>query len=282
MAYDAEISRQNPTAILFLIDQSGSMGSICPDGLTPAQVLADAVNRLLSEAVLKCTKEEGVRDYFHIGVITYNGSDATDALAFVPGELVLKPVSAIANHPLRIEERVRRTLDGAGGVIERRVKFPIWITPVASGGTPMCAAFRLAYQTLGLWVLDHPTSFPPTVINVTDGEPTDGDPRELAQMLQNLATDDGNVLLYNLHIRCADEEGGVLLPASEQELPAHQTAHLLFAMSSVLPPFALEAAQAEFPERNIQPGARAYGYRVPLVEAIKFLNVGTRPFSLGR
>jgi hypothetical protein len=281
MAYQAEISRRNPTAILFLIDQSASMGRVCPDGLTPAHVLADAVNRLLAEAVLKCTKDDGVRDYFFIGVLTYYGNDVHDALAHVPTDEVLKPISLLAAHPLRIEERTRTFVDGAGGIVERKVKFPVWVDPVASGETPMCQAFRKAYETVALWVLDHPFAFPPTVINVTDGEPTDGDPRELALMLQQLMTDDGNLLLYNVHVRCG-EEPGILFPSTEQEVPSLESARMLYEMSSPLPDVILEAARAEFPQRAIGPGARAYGYRVPLVEAIKFLNVGTLPFNFLR
>ena len=281
MSYQAEISRRNPTAILFLIDQSASMGRVCPDGLTLAHVLADAVNRLIGEAVLKCSKDDGVRDYFFVGVITYSGQEASDALSHVPGDDLLKPISLLADHPLRLEERTKLVVDGAGGVIERKIKFPVWVVPAAAGETPMCHAFRLAYQTMGLWVLDHPTSFPPTVIHVTDGEPTDGDPRELALMLQQLATDDGNLLLYNLHVRC-DVEAGILFPATLDELPDHQSAQLLFEMSSRLPELIVQAARAEFPDRTIVDGARAYGYNAPLVEAIKFLNVGTLPFNLGR
>lgn len=114
MSYQAEISRRNPTAILFLIDQSASMGRVCPDGLTPAHVLADAVNRLIGEAVLKCSKDDGVRDYFFVGVITYSGQEASDALSHVPGDDLLKPISLLADHPLRLEERTKLVVDGAG------------------------------------------------------------------------------------------------------------------------------------------------------------------------
>ena len=39
-----------------------------------ADVVADAINRFLQELSIKCAKEEGVRDYFHVGVIGYGGS----------------------------------------------------------------------------------------------------------------------------------------------------------------------------------------------------------------
>lgn len=71
MPYTAEISRSNPTSIIFLVDQSTSMSDPI-GGEVPQQkadVVADAINRLLTELSVKCAKEEGVRDYFHVAVI---------------------------------------------------------------------------------------------------------------------------------------------------------------------------------------------------------------------
>lgn len=95
MAYSAEISRTNPACFLFLIDQSGSMQEVLApadiqpmaeptfvdgksyshtaSGKTKADAVADAINRLLQNLVLLCAKPEGVRDYFHIGVLGYGG-----------------------------------------------------------------------------------------------------------------------------------------------------------------------------------------------------------------
>lgn len=74
MAYTAEISRTNPGCFIFLVDQSASMSD--PMGIGEvtqqrAEVVSDAINRLLTELSVKCAKEEGVRDYFHVAVIGY-------------------------------------------------------------------------------------------------------------------------------------------------------------------------------------------------------------------
>src|SRR5579871_6226913 len=82
MPYTAEISRTNPSCFLFLIDQSGSMEDPIPAspdadgpapaaGRTKAEGVADAINRLLQNLVIKCAKSEGVRDYYHVGVLGY-------------------------------------------------------------------------------------------------------------------------------------------------------------------------------------------------------------------
>jgi hypothetical protein len=60
----------------------------------------------------------------------------------------------------------------------------------AQGKTPMCAALRAAQGVLSGFVSQHPTCFPPIVINITDGVVTDGvfEPEALA--IWNLASDD--------------------------------------------------------------------------------------------
>ena len=60
MAYEAEINRANPSCILFLVDQSASMSDSFAGevGRSKAQALADAINRLLLELTIKCTKDQ--------------------------------------------------------------------------------------------------------------------------------------------------------------------------------------------------------------------------------
>src|SRR5262245_61485471 len=196
MAYTAEISRTNPSCFLFLVDQSGSMGDPAPPpaggeapvgGTRPkAQSVADALNRLLQNLVIKCAKSEGVRDYYQVGVIGY-GASVGPALGGSLAGRELVPISEIADSPAPVEERTRKVEDGAGGLVDQTVKFPIWFDPVANGGTPMCQALRQAESILGTWVAEHPLGFPPIVINITDGESTDGDPTEIAERIKGLS-----------------------------------------------------------------------------------------------
>ena len=55
--------------------------SAAAEGQRKCDVVADALNRLLSELTIKCAKEEGVRDYFSVSVIGYGGSNVGPALA---------------------------------------------------------------------------------------------------------------------------------------------------------------------------------------------------------
>jgi hypothetical protein len=273
MPYTAEISRTNPTCFLFLLDQSSSMleefGG--QPGKQKAQGVADAINRLLQNLVLKCAKSEGIRDYFYVSLVGYGGR----VLSAFGGELAgkaLVPVSALANNPLRVEQRTRKVDDGAGGLIEQKFKFPVWFEARPSGRTPMCQALGVAKESLEVFLGRYPGCYPPLVINITDGMSTDGDPLPAAKTLRALASSDGNVLLFNAHI--SDSAANpVEFPAADDGLPDN-FAKLLFRMSSPLPARLLEAARSDgFPGKD---GARGFVFNADLVSIIRFLDIGTR------
>src|SRR5215471_10411615 len=133
MPYTAEISRTNPSCFLFLIDQSGSMQDSFGSGelaKNKADGVADAINRLLQNLVIKCAKSEGVRDYYFVGVIGY-GAEVGPAFGGALAGQELVPISQVADQPARVEVRVKKVDDGAGGLVDQSVKFPIWFDPVA-------------------------------------------------------------------------------------------------------------------------------------------------------
>ncbi len=143
MAYSAEISRNNPTLFVFLLDQSGSMSDVFGAGdarLRKADTLADVVNRTLHDLVIRCTKSEEIRNYYDIAILGYGGSTELPVGSALGAGEVIKKISDIAEHPLRLENRTKKVPDGAGGLVEQTVRFPIWIEPQAGDGTPMCAA----------------------------------------------------------------------------------------------------------------------------------------------
>ncbi len=273
MPYTAEISRTNPTCFLFLVDQSGSMAKRWggDTGRTKAEGLADALNRLVQTLVYRCAKGEYILDRYYIGVIGYGAEIGLGFTGQLSGR-VLQPVSVIGNHPLRIEERMKRTDDGAGGILEQAVKFPIWFEPAAAGKTPMCTALQAAADVVGGFVAQYPRCFPPIVVNITDGMATDGHPAGPARELTNLASQDGGVLLFNLHISERGEPP-LLFPVDEFCLP-DDFARMLFRMSSPLPP--TMAHQARVQEDDVADGARGFAFNADLVSVIRFLDIGTR------
>jgi hypothetical protein len=276
MAFTAEISRTNPTCLLFLIDHSSSMDG--PFGGQPGKKksdgVADAINRLLQNLVLKCAKATGIRDYFHIGVVGY-GAEVKPVLVGTNASRPLLPISAIADAPLRVEQRKRQVDDGAGGLIEQSFRFPIWFEPTANGKTPMNAAVQLAKEVVGGFVALYPDCFPPLVLNLTDGQPTDANPLAMAQALKALKSSDGNVLFFNAHLS-SSAGAPIAFPGEEAGLP-DVFAKLLYQMSSVLPPTMMKAAQEE--GYNLQGTARGFVFNADLISVIRFLEIGTRVAS---
>ncbi|MCS6905790.1 MAG: vWA domain-containing protein [Bacteroidia bacterium] len=277
MPYSAEISRNNPSCFLFVIDQSGSMDEKYPTiNKSKAEALADVINRVLQQLVIKCSKSEGIRDYYHVGVIGYGAQGVKPAFSGALSEKELVPISEIANNPARIEQRTKRVPDGAGGLVEMSVKFPIWFEPVSYGGTPMKAAFRLANSIIDSWLHAHPHCFPPIVIHITDGESTDGDPTEEMQKLTSKASSDGNVLLFNLHTSTRSSNlTQISFPSSEANLPDN-FAKMLYNGASFLPPFMQKVASQEF-DLNLGENAKAFVLNGDIDIIITAIEIGTRP-----
>lgn len=278
MSYTTEISRSNPSCFIFLVDQSGSMVDQVRDGevaLRKADVVADALNRLLRELTIKCAKEGGVRDYFHVGVVGY-GATVGSAYGGLLSGRDLVPLSEVANNPARIEERAKKVPDGAGGLVEQTTKFPIWVEPVGNAGTPMRQAAEHASRLVEGFLTLHPGCFPPVVLNLTDGESTDGDPSAAAASVRNLASTDGNVLLFNLHVSSAGGTPITFPDASAQLADSH--ASQLFAMSSLLPPHMRAYAQQQgLPASDT---SRGFVYNADMTTVVQFLDIGTRATDL--
>lgn len=278
MAYIAEIKRQNPSCFVYLIDQSGSMADVFGGGegnQKKADGAADAINRMLQNLVIKCAKEEGIRDYFHVGVIGY-GAQVGPAFSGGLAGQQLVPISQVGNSPARVEQRNKKVPDGAGGLVDQPVRFPIWFEPVANGGTPMSQALGQAKSIVQNWLTQYPDCFPPIVINITDGEATDGDPTVAASELRNMKSSDGEVLLFNCHLS-SQRASMIEYPSNSEGLP-DKFAQQLFQMSSTLPEHMRTIASQS--GMNVNAGSRGFVFNADLVALIKFLDIGTRPSAL--
>ena len=277
--YTAEISRHNPSCFLFMIDQSTSMEDAVSAGdgkQAKATGVADTMNRWLQELSIKCAKSDGIRDYYHVGVLGYGKRVGPCVNGSGPGKEMV-PVSEIAENPTRLEERTKKIPDGAGGLLDQTIRFPVWFDPVAEGGTPMCRAAGEAERILTEWLAVHPGCFPPIVIHITDGEATDGDPRERLQALTNLSSSDGNVLLFNIHLSDNPNASSVTFPDSADDLP-DEYSKILFETSSPLTPTMRALAK----EHGFNPSesARSFVLNADIVLLVQAIDIGTRPANL--
>ncbi len=276
MSYQAQISRDNPTCFLFVIDQSGSMDEKTESGRSKAQFVADVLNKTLYTLVTNCSKADGIRNYFDIGVLAYGASDVRTGFGGQLSGSVIHPMSAIGETPLRVEERARKMDDGAGGIVEQKTKFPIWFDPTSSGGTPMRAALTKALEIMAEWCDSHKNSYPPTILHVTDGQSTDGVPEDVAIALQQISTSDGQCLLFNLHVTAGGGQE-ILFPISDANL-ADEYSRMLFRMSSALPGHLAKFAGDK--GYTISDGSRGFIFNGDPKCIVDFFEIGTRPQSV--
>ena len=277
MPYEAAIQRSNPTVFLFVVDLSGSMADkMASSDKSKADFVADVLNRTLMNLIGRCGKPEGVRDYFHIGVIAYGGDYVGNGFQGVLGSQLLNPISVIANNPLRVEDRMQRISDGAGGLVEQPIKFPVWFESTASGGTPMIEALNMAAQEVATWCDANPSNYPPTILHITDGEPSKGDPTVIAEMMKGLQTADGNVLLLNLHVS-SQLANPISFPAGDAALP-DDYARQLFRMSSQLPSHLVEYAQSRGVSASFE--SRGFMFNADATGIVDFFDIGTRGSQL--
>jgi hypothetical protein len=235
-----------------------------------ADFVAEVVNHTLHDLVIRCTKTEEVRNYYHVAVIGY-GRQVWSAFAGPLASRDIVPIADVADHPLQIKSNYKRVSDGAGGWVEIPVRFPIWIYPSADGKTPMCEALDRVKQILERWLAAHPRGFPPSVLHLTDGESSDGEPDEAGRQIMSLSTDDGQVLLFNCHIS-SRRAAKVEYPADERLLP-DGFARTLFQISSPLPGGFLAAA-AQLGVHAVE-GSRGFVFNGDPSSIVQFYEIGT-------
>jgi hypothetical protein len=223
----------HPACFLFLVDQSGSMADrLSGSKESKAKLVASWLNHELSSLTMRAVSVDRVKDWCYIGVVGYGASVRSAFEGNLAGKYLVK-TSEAAESPARVVPRMRRELGPDGQLVDMPFHVPIWIEPRSDGGTPMVAALETAEKILSEWVERNPLSFPPIVVNITDGQAADGDPFPVMERIRQIRTQDGSVLFFNTYLSDL-----VKLPiewaASEQDLPGPYTRQL-FRASSPLP-----------------------------------------------
>ena len=240
-AYTAQITRNTPTAFIFLIDQSVSMQkytTLYGEEMPMAEAVARIVNHQLNELVLRCVKGSETRDYYDIAIIGYGENAYSGWKGELEGRDFVKP-SELKEHPYKkiTTKKETRTRKGVKVVEIEEVQ---WIEAEATEGwTRVHHAFEKAKGLLDEWMEKHHDKdcYPPTIINITDGE-FNGATKEYvlqqANELKSMFTNDGNVILFNIHIS-ANKAVCVTCPASKDEVSFSSLATTMYEMSSLLP-----------------------------------------------
>jgi len=261
-----QISSTKPALIIFLLDQSGSMDDQFGNNSasTKAEVLADAINDIIMEVGERCLSNGEIRNRFELAVIGY-GQDDNHAQSAWQGNLRgrwIVSISEVFENPLGVREEA-----------------PYWISPIANVGTPMANAFNNAFRLANDWINwgNHSECFPPIIINISDGAPTDAgsNNKNLLREIENingLRTALGNPLVLNIHI--SDGKGDALLfPETINANGTTQYAKLLFNISSTLTSDMIESARLK--GYNIDEGAKGYVYNGNAKQLYDFLSIGS-------
>jgi hypothetical protein len=279
MAYSSEISRDNPVAFVFLIDQSYSMNDQSSgqdengNPLSMAEAVADAINAILEELTNVAQRDDGVRDYFEIALIGYGGNETFLWEGNLKGQCFAKISDIKENADV---ETTTTEVMVRGKLMEEEHTKLSWLKPKAINNTPMKGTFEIAEKELRKWVANHKKSYPPIVINITDGMANDvTDPIELinaSKNLQNISTDDGNTIVINIHI----SNGGhtVIFPNDISQVNGYGT--ILFEMSSILPENFVNSAKEIFRLTETD-NIRGIAVNASMVDLVKILDIGTRP-----
>lgn len=137
----------------------------------------------------------------------------------------------------------------------------------------------MAKRLLSEWMEQHQEKdcYPPTIINITDGWFNGSSKEHVLQQaneLKSMFTNDGNVILFNIHITDNESVNGVACPIKKDELNGDEFAELLFDMSSLLP----ERYNADISRclNDTRDGRhKAMGINADATTLIKLLDIGT-------
>jgi len=277
--YQRRITRKNPGLVVFLLDRSDSMkqkwGNL-PYSL--AEGAANALNAILLDLLFTSQVEPGKPyHYFDVGVFGYGLRPATRDEGVEPafaGNLAGQPIIPLPN--LR-DNQIGMRDEPSEDIGAPPSRVPVWIEPAYGHKTPMCEAIAVAGGHVYNWTSEHPDSFPPIVINITDGMVTDSPFQgasidDWAQRLVGIQTSDGPTLLFNIFLSPTGTANPVMFPAADRGLPAPGPD--LFRISSILPP--LMVANAHSAGIPVDPGGRGFGFNADSTNLVRFLEVGTK------
>ncbi len=286
--YESAITREHRTAFALLIDQSGSMvESVEYDGqtTTKAKAVAEVTNQIIAELIERARRHDGIRDYYDIAIIGYSNENVKSMLGDNPNRPFIS-IAELAARSVKIQSRIVERVTPAGASAPYKVDTPMWVEPLASGNTPMYGALCCIFDALRSWCAEpnNRDSFPPIVINITDGESTDcstEDLKAISKRIRSLKTADGEIFMINIHIAATGTAGSTIFPTlKEVETISHRKTRELCQISSVMP----EPFNELICELKGVPTGRDFvgmSHNTSIEELITILNIGTMSVKRG-
>ena len=272
---NTRVSSKKPWLLVILVDSSHSMGADWGDSrVSMSKHVMDAVNSTIYELAMEhCVVSEEVKDRIDLSVLSYGGESSSWALLTSPTPEGYSKASGSDGW-----------VTGYRGVSsENGQDIPYWIEIEPNGSTPMRDAIRRASEIVKKHCELFPESFPPTVINISDGEPTDsGDPIDWDDLergcrsITACSTNNGNALFCNVHLDPLGDEETLLYP-EKPGITEHQRG--LWKMSSEVPKHLYPFLFSEGLDEGVG-NRRFYVYNADLPAFQRFLVFGTRRTEL--
>lgn len=247
--YNLTWGTAQPGHLLFLIDQSGSLGD------DDAKIVAQCLQESLAEVVAACIDGNVVKNRAFVTVIGYG--DKSEVKELKSGWI----------------------RDLSKEIVAAQDNGTLIIPAISDGGTPMAEAFRLAKNCIDDSIVSfeeqikNPKSeeerinayAAPIVINITDGVPDDvADAEVAAKNITDTVTPDGNVLLFNIHIcdfKNSKDFAPIIFPDDMSAVQGNKAGEFLFRISSQLTPSMVTVAKKQFNERT-KPNSRGFAVNI--------------------
>lgn len=231
MSYKLGWGSKTPGHIVYLIDLSESM-------LTENKIekVMEALKNCLFSMAVSCRKSGSISESFTATIIGYN----TDIVTLFPkngGKGSVKEITSL----------IRESNVSGDSIFPWKKKediaYPRW-------QTYMTNAFTEAKKDIEKWIEEgkrEGRKLPaPIVVNITDGQPEESNKTlevcakealQAANQVKALSTDDGNVLLYNIHIGTSKNNKEILFRKPEKTGDPREDIRLefLYESSSELP-----------------------------------------------
>jgi hypothetical protein len=205
-SHTSKISEENPTAIIFVINQSRSMKKsvICNNVVYDymSDLVAEIVNEQIEHLLKKCVTEDAMLDHlFDIAIVgygddAYSGWSSEDMQGF--------------QSPYELYHHMKKTNN----------KY-CWVDTVNSARTDHCEkGLEYAYNLLENWMKKREGKYyyPPTVIHINDGVITREYQTEfllMAEKIKSLKSYEGNVVLWNIGLT-NNKMSEKILPSGEE------------------------------------------------------------------
>lgn len=235
-AYSACISEDNPTSVLFILNQSyPTKEMITYNGVkkSKASIECSVIDNIINELIVRNTSNGILNDKYNISVIGY-GDHAYNCLE---NNKNINSLKELDDNPISKREIDKEIITRHGiKTVKQTERF--WTTPHSEGGAYLNYALKMVKKIAEEWIDKHPSSFPPIVIHITEYRYHCVDDCAMIQMvndIKSLFTNDGNVLFFNIILSMDDNTTSVLFPTKRSDIGESYYGEMYYLMSSTLP-----------------------------------------------